>query len=129
MIVGFPTENEIHFNNTLELVKSCSLSNVHIFPFSSKESTPASRMPQVDEYKKKRRIARLRIVCDEVLEKLLKEKKGKKIKVLFESINLSYTDDFFKVKIENNSNKKLKKGELIEVKVLSNTENFLRAIV
>ena len=79
--------------------------------------------------KKKRRIARLRIVCDEVLEKLLKEKKGKKIKVLFESINLSYTDDFFKVKIENNSNKKLKKGELIEVKVLSNTENFLRAIV
>ena len=79
--------------------------------------------------KKKKRIARLRIVCDEVLEKLLKEKKGKKIKVLFESINLSYTDDFFKVKIENNSNKKLKKGELIEVKVLSNTENFLRAIV
>ena len=64
-----------------------------------------------------------------MLEKLLKEKKGKKIKVLFESINLSYTDDFFKVKIENNSNKKLKKGELIEVKVLSNTENFLRAIV
>ena len=64
-----------------------------------------------------------------MLEKLLKEKKGKKIKVLFESINLSYTDDFFKVKIENNSNKKLKKGEVIEVKVLNNNENFLKAIV
>mgnify|MGYP001208814924 CR=1 FL=1 len=86
-------------------------------------------MPQVEEYKKKKRIAKLRITCDEVLQKLMQEKKGKKIKVLFESINLSYTDDFFKVKIENNSNKKLKKGELIEVNVLSNTENFLRAIV
>ena len=129
LIVGFPTESEIHFNNTLELVKNCSLSNVHIFPFSPKESTPASRMPQVEEYKKKKRITRLRIVCNEVLEKLLKEKKGKKIKVLFESINLSYTDDFFKVKIENNSNKNLKKGEIIEVKVLSNNEKFLKAIV
>ena len=64
-----------------------------------------------------------------MLERLLEEKKGKKIKVLFESINLSYTDDFFKVKIENNSNKKLKKGEVIEVKVLNNNEKFLKAIV
>ena len=79
--------------------------------------------------KKKKRIAKLRIICDEVLQKLMQEKKGKKIKVLFESTNLSYTDDFFKVKIENNSNKKLKKGEIIEVKVLNNNENFLKAIV
>ena len=42
---------------------------------------------------------------------------------------MSYTDDFFKVKIENNSNKKLKKGEIIEVKVLNNDENFLKAII
>ena len=129
LIVGFPTESETHFNNTLELVKTCSLSNVHIFPFSPKESTPASKMPQVDEYKKKKRIDKLRIICHSVLQKLMQEKKGKRIKVLFESTNLSYTDDFFKVKIENNSNKKLKKGEIIEVKVLNNNENFLRAIV
>ena len=129
LIVGFPTESEIHFNNTLELVKSCSLSNVHIFPFSPKENTPASKMPQVDEHKKKKRIAKLRITCDEVLQKLMQEKKGKKIKVLFETTNLSYTDDFFKVKVENSSNKKLKKGEIIEVKVLNNNGNFLKAIV
>ena len=59
----------------------------------------------------------------------MQEKKGKRVKVLFESTNLSYTDDFFKVKIENNSNKKLKKGEIIEVKVLNNDENSLKAIV
>jgi tRNA A37 methylthiotransferase MiaB len=57
------------------------------------------------------------------------EKKGQKVKVLFESTKLSYTDDFFKVKIENNSNKKLNKGEIVEVKVLNNGKNFLKAIV
>ncbi len=79
--------------------------------------------------KKKKRIDKLRIICHSVLQKLMQEKKGKRIKVLFESTNLSYTDDFFKVKIENNSNKKLKKGEIIEVKVLNNDENSLKAIV
>ena len=59
----------------------------------------------------------------------MQEKKGKKIKVLFETTNLSYTDDFFKVKVENSSNKRLKKGEIIEVKVLSNNEKFLKAII
>ena len=129
LIVGFPTETEINFNNTLELVKSCSLSNVHIFPFSPKKNTPASRMPQVDENKKKLRVAKLRSTCEEILQRLMTEKKGQKVKVLFESTKLSYTDDFFKVKIENNSNKKLNKGEIVEVKVLNNGKNFLKAIV
>ena len=40
LIVGFPTESEIHFNNTLELVKSCSLSNVHIFLSLQKKVHP-----------------------------------------------------------------------------------------
>ena len=49
LIVGFPTENAIHFNNTIDLVQRCLLSNVHVFPFSPKENTPASRMPQVND--------------------------------------------------------------------------------
>jgi tRNA A37 methylthiotransferase MiaB len=59
----------------------------------------------------------------------MQKKNGRKIKVLFESTNLSYTDDFFKVKIKNNTNKELNKGEIIEVKILNNNENFLKAIV
>ena len=129
LIVGFPTENEAHFNNTLELVKICSLSNVHIFPYSPKENTPASKMPQVDENRKKERVSKLRSISKEILQKLMQEKNGRKIKVLFESTNLSYTDDFFKVKIKNNTNKELNKGEIIEVKILNNNENFLKAIV
>ena len=80
LIVGFPTENEIHFNNTLDLVKRCALSNVHIFPFSpkKKKNTPASRMPQVDENKKKDRVAKLRSTCGDVLQRLITGKDWEK---------------------------------------------------
>jgi tRNA A37 methylthiotransferase MiaB len=86
-------------------------------------------MPQVDENTKKQRVSKLRFISKEVLRKLMQKKNGRKIKVLFESTNLSYTDDFFKVKIKNNTNKELNKGEIIEVKILNNNENFLKAIV
>ena len=105
------------------------MSNVHIFPYSPKENTPASRMPQVDENKKKDRVAKLRSTCGDVLRKLLQEKIGKRIKVLFESTKLSYTDDFFKVEINSNTKKKLNKGEIVEVKVVHSDKNFLKAVI
>ncbi len=47
LIVGFPTETEEHFQNSMNLISKCQISNVHIFPFSPKEGTPAAKMPQV----------------------------------------------------------------------------------
>ena len=127
LIVGFPTENAIHFNNTIDLVQRCLLSNVHVFPFSPKENTPASRMPQVNDTIKTQRAKKLRSISDAILHKLIKEKKGKKISVLFESPNQSYSDDFFKVKIFNQTKRKLKKGDIIAVNITGNENNFLKA--
>ena len=47
MIVGFPTETDLHFENTLDLITECKFNNVHFFPFSPRNKTPAARMPQV----------------------------------------------------------------------------------
>ena len=47
LIVGFPTETEENFQNSLDLISTCQMSNVHIFPFSPKEGTPAAKMPQI----------------------------------------------------------------------------------
>ena len=47
LIVGFPTETEENFQNSIDLISECQISNVHIFPFSPKEGTPASKMPQI----------------------------------------------------------------------------------
>ena len=43
LIVGFPTENLTQFENTLNLISICKFNNVHIFPFSPKNGTPAAK--------------------------------------------------------------------------------------
>lgn len=127
IIVGFPTEKEEHFQNTLDLIETCQLSNVHVFPFSPKSQTPASKMPQVCNDIKNKRIKIIREKCDEILERLMNNKIGDEIRILFETKNLSYTDDFFKVSIKMFGDRKVEKGELIEVKVIAKEKNFLRA--
>ena len=47
VIVGFPTESEDHFQETLDLAERCNISMLHVFPYSKRPGTPAARMPQV----------------------------------------------------------------------------------
>ena len=60
LIVGFPTETEAMFQQSLDLVDDAGLQYLHVFPFSPREGTPAARMPQVDGAEIKERAARLR---------------------------------------------------------------------
>lgn len=45
IIAGFPTEDEEMFLNSARLAEECSLSRLHVFPFSPRPGTPAARMP------------------------------------------------------------------------------------
>ena len=45
VMVGFPGENRKHFENTLRLCGQAGFSRTHIFPYSSREDTPAAKMP------------------------------------------------------------------------------------
>ena len=49
IIAGFPTESEEMFENSLRIVDACGLTYLHVFPFSPRPETPASRMPQLDK--------------------------------------------------------------------------------
>lgn len=44
VMVGFPGENERHFRNTCDLVKDLPLTYLHVFPYSPRPGTVASRM-------------------------------------------------------------------------------------
>ncbi len=129
VIVGFPTETDKHFLNTLNLIKSCNFSNVHVFPYSPRDGTPASRMPQVDENVKKRRADFLRKESKKILVNKLKEQIGKSTTILFESFKKSYTDGYFQVKVISPLNPKLhpKSGSLVSVNLISKQDNFLIA--
>lgn len=47
VITGFPGETDAHFLDTLERLKSLPWSRLHVFPYSEREGTPATRLPNV----------------------------------------------------------------------------------
>ncbi|HEY8433897.1 MAG TPA: radical SAM protein, partial [Sphingomicrobium sp.] len=63
LIAGFPTETEEMALNSLELLDDCDVIAAHIFPFSARPNTPASRMPQLEREVVKARASRLREVA------------------------------------------------------------------
>ena len=45
MIVAFPGETEAEFEESLEFIRKCDFSAMHIFPYSRRPGTPADKMP------------------------------------------------------------------------------------
>ena len=60
LIAGFPTETEEMALNSLKLLDDCDIVAAHVFPFSPRPDTPASRMPQLGAELVKARASRLR---------------------------------------------------------------------
>ncbi len=126
IIVGFPTETNQMFKNTLELIETCEFTNVHIFPFSPKDGTPASKMPQIKEEEKKLRVEILRNKCKDILHQKLNKEIGKSSSILFESHKMSYSDGYFKVKTKESKNS-IKPGSIANVKIVSRQGDSLIA--
>ncbi len=126
IIVGFPTETNEMFKNTLELIETCEFTNVHIFPYSSKDGTPASKMPQIKEEEKKLRVEILRNKCKDILHQKLNKEIGKSSSILFESHKMSYSDGYFKVKTKESKNS-IKPGSMANVKIVSRQGDSLIA--
>ena len=126
IIVGFPTETNQMFKNTLELIETCEFTNVHIFPYSPKDGTPASKMPQIKEEEKKLRVEILRNKCKDILHQKLNKEIGKSSSILFESHKMSYSDGYFKVKTKESKNS-IKPGSIANVKIVSRQGDLLIA--
>ena len=107
LIVGFPTESKENFLDTLDCIKKCSFSNIHIFPFSPKENTPASRMPQISNFEKSRRVKIVHTLSNRIQRKIMLQSLGIEKRILFESEKISYTDDYLKISVNNLTQKKI----------------------
>ena len=102
IIAGFPTETDEMFDNTYRLLKENEISHLHIFPFSPKNNTPASRMPQVSKLIIKKRAKNLRELGELILKKV-KSKLFLPREVLIEELNLGlavgYDQNYIKHKV------------------------------
>jgi threonylcarbamoyladenosine tRNA methylthiotransferase MtaB len=99
IIAGFPTETEDMFSRSLDLVDECGLTFLHVFPFSPRPGTPASRMPQVEGSLIKERAGRLRAAGDAALRRRLESEVGATRHVLIESGTQGRTEHFLPVAI------------------------------
>jgi threonylcarbamoyladenosine tRNA methylthiotransferase MtaB len=99
IIAGFPTETEEMFVRSMELVEECGLSFLHVFPYSKRPGTPASRMPQVAGDAIKERARRLRATGEAALQRRLESEIGATREVLIESATQGRTEHFIPVTI------------------------------
>ncbi|MBL8783038.1 MAG: tRNA (N(6)-L-threonylcarbamoyladenosine(37)-C(2))-methylthiotransferase MtaB [Alphaproteobacteria bacterium] len=99
LIAGFPTETDEMFEATLNHVRDCGLTYLHVFPFSARERTPAARMPQVKGNVIKARAARLRDAGAFAVTQHLASLNGREVDLLVEQDVSARTPTFAPVKL------------------------------
>jgi threonylcarbamoyladenosine tRNA methylthiotransferase MtaB len=99
LIAGFPTETDEMFEATLDHVRACGLTYLHVFPFSARERTPAARMPQLAGNIVKQRAARLRAAGAEAMALHLASLTGQEIELLVEQDLIARSPTYAPVKL------------------------------
>ena len=88
IIVGFPGETEEDHASTIEFVKSCSFSGIHVFPYSKRKGTPAADYPdQVTKKLKDQRVKELLLVARDSQETFERGFIGSPVEVLIEWVD------------------------------------------
>lgn len=88
IIVGFPGEEEEHFQNTLSIVSEVGFSKVHIFRYSPRPGTASGKMDDsVPSEIKEERMRKLTELCHEKAQTFREKFIGKTLNVLVETFN------------------------------------------
>jgi len=124
LIVGFPTENEDMFQNTIKIIEECDLDWIHAFPFSPRPGTPAARMPQNDIKIIKQRSKILRNVAQKRRKMHLTNLVGNTVEVFMERQNKGHTNQFAPIQLIE---KEIKHSQTIKALVIDSDENFAYA--
>lgn len=86
IIVGFPGETEEDFSKSLQYIKQCHFSKIHIFPYSQRKGTPAASYPkQVTPKIKQYRAATLEALSEEGHIAFCQKFIGKTVYVIMEN--------------------------------------------
>ncbi|MCK4552022.1 MAG: MiaB/RimO family radical SAM methylthiotransferase, partial [Tenericutes bacterium] len=109
VIVGFPGETEVDFLDTIAFIKEVGFQELHVFPYSRREGTVASKMKnQIDGAIKKARVHKLLDLSDSLKSKYILSQIGKIHRVIPEQVKDGYlqghTRDYILVKMKSDNN-------------------------
>lgn len=96
IIVGFPTETDGDFADSLSIVREAGFAHVHCFPFSAREGTAAAKMQDLPPRIKQERMRLLSAEAGRQEEMYLSRFLGREATVLFEEDG-GYTENYIRV--------------------------------
>jgi len=125
LIAGFPTETDTMFETTFVNVRDLGIPHLHVFPYSERPGTPASRMPKVDKRIRKERAARLRALGETTLSHCLQERTGSSVRVLVEKPGMGLSEHFLPASLDGLA----ETGQIVAARVTGNDNGRLLATV
>ena len=125
VIVGFPGEKDENFEDTLNTCEEVGFSKIHVFPYSDRTGTVASRMKnKIPGNIKKDRVKKLIELSNKLEKKYFDKFIGKEVEVLIEEEKEGYfygfTDNYIPVKLKG----EYKINELYKVTLTKENINF-----
>ena len=127
IIVGFPGETEEDFKKTYDFVKDIGFSRIHVFKYSPRKGTPASKYEnQVHGSIKSDRSERLIKLGEDLMEEFYSKYIGSTMEVLFEENNdgyyEGYSTNYTRVKAYSDTDLV---GQLVNVDILNFEKDHL----
>lgn len=111
IIVGFPTESDEQFENSMAFARKVGFSDIHVFPYSSRKGTVAGRLPKLDADVVNKRQKCMSEVKGELIRNYLNKQLGMPINVLFETqeegVWCGHTPNYIKVYSKDGAHNKM----------------------
>ena len=104
LIVGFPTETDEDFEETIKNLNLIRFSKIHTFPYSIRNNTPAATMKQVNDSIKKERVHKILELSNKLENEYYNKFLNKEMPCLIEEtkddISIGHTDNYIKIEVE-----------------------------
>ena len=128
-IVGFPSETEEDFQDTLDIVRRIGFIQAYSFAYSIRPGTPAANMEQVDDNVKHERLLVLQELLTKQQLEFNKKSIGKVMSVLLDRYGnkphqLVGKSEYMQAVITTNNNLNL--GDIVDLKISEGYSNSLR---
>lgn len=86
IIVAYPGESDVDFNDTMEVVNEVKFEQIFSFKFSPRPLTPAANLPLINDEIASKRLTFLQNRQNEILDKIMQNQVGKTFDVYFEEL-------------------------------------------
>lgn len=126
VIIGFPSEKEQDFEHTFKFIENLKFSYLHVFSYSSRPMTTATKLKeQIPESLKRQRAEKLIELGKRLKESYIQQFIDQELEIIVESkkngFNTGTSDNYIKCIVEG---KDIQPGELVRIKV-ERVENLL----